>query len=227
MAIRAGPIIVAMNLQTTPAPIPASCPIKPGVLYFGTPVAIVSTLDARGRVNLTPMSSAWALHDRVVLGLARASQGCENLLAQGEAVINLPGPGQQPAVERLAPTTGRWPVPPHKLAMGYRHETDKFALAGWTALASSRVKPPRVAQCPLQLEVRLLAGHACAADPQTGAASDLVMLELQVLQAHAHENLLLQGSMHVDTARWSPLLYVFRHYFGTGERLGRNFRAET
>lgn len=31
---------------------------------------------------------------------------------------------------------------------------------------------------------------------------------------------------HIDTRRWQPLLYVFRHYFGTGPDLGRTFKAE-
>ena len=205
---------------------PASRIIQPSILYFGTPVAVLSTVDDMGRVNLTAMSSAWALDDRLVLGLAVASQGCANLLAQREVVVNLPGPAQQAAVERLAPTTGRHPVPGYKAEMGYRHEADKFALAGWTALPSAQVRPPRVAECPLQLEARLLAAHACqpAID---GQASGVRILEVQVVQVHAHEEIMLAGTQHVDTARWSPLLYVFRHYFGTGPRLARNFRAQT
>jgi len=205
---------------------PESLTIQPSILYFGTPVAVLSTLDGDGRVNLTPMSSAWALGDRLVLGLAEASQGCANLLAQREAVVNLPGPEQQDAVERLAPTTGRWPVPDYKAAKGYRHEADKFALAGWTPAPSACVRPPRAAECPLQLEARLLAAHACQPGAD-GEASGMQILELQVLRVHAHEDVVHAGSSHVDTARWSPLLYVFRHYFGTGARLGRNFRAET
>jgi flavin reductase (DIM6/NTAB) family NADH-FMN oxidoreductase RutF len=205
---------------------PESLTIRPSILYFGTPVAVLSTLDGDGRVNLTPMSSAWALGDRLVLGLAEASQGCANLLAQREVVVNLPGPAQQDAVERLAPTTGRWPVPDYKAAMGYRHEADKFALAGWTPAPSDCVHPPRVAECPLQLEARLLAAHACQPGAE-GEAPGMRILELQVLRVHAHEDVVQAGSSHVDTARWSPLLYVFRHYFGTGARLGRNFRAET
>lgn len=205
---------------------PISIPIQPSVLYFGTPVAVLSTLDEDGRANLTPMSSAWALGDRLVLGLAEASQGCANLLAQREVVVNLPGPAQQAAVERLAPTTGRTPVPDHKARMGYRHEADKFALAGWTAVPSAQVAPPRVADCPLQLEARLVAAHACQPAPE-GEAPGVCILELQVVQVHAHADIVHAGSHHVDTARWSPLLYVFRHYFGTGTRLARNFRAET
>ena len=204
----------------------ASIAIQPSILYFGTPVAVLSTLDGAGRANLTPMSSAWALDDRLVLGLADESQGCINLLAQREVVINLPGPAQQAAVERLAPTTGRLPVPGYKVEMGYRHEADKFALAGWTPAASTHVRPPRVAECPLQLEARLLAAHACQPG-EAGLPSGVRILEVQVLQVHAHEDIVQAGGHHVDTARWSPLLYVFRHYFGTGNRLGRNFRAQT
>jgi hypothetical protein len=31
---------------------------------------------------------------------------------------------------------------------------------------------------------------------------------------------------HIDPQRWSPPLYVFRHDFGTGEEIGRSFRAD-
>jgi len=205
--------------------LPASIEISPSILYFGTPVALISTLSARGEVNLSPMSSAWALGDRVVLGLAQASQGCENFLQTREAVVNLPGPAQCAAVEALAPTTGRHPVPDYKQAMGYRHEADKFSLARLTPLQSRFVRPPRIAECPMQLEVRLLAAHdATVVD---GDDPEFLLLEAKVLQVHAHQDIVLPDSQHIDTGRWSPLLYVFRHYFGTGGRLGRNFRAET
>jgi len=202
--------------------------IRPSVLYFGTPVALVTTLDERGGANITPMSSAWALGDRLVLGLSAQSQGCANLLRGGEAVVNLPDPPLHAAIERIARTTGRTPVPDYKQAMGYRHEADKFALGGFTRIASHAVAPPRIAECPLQLETRLL--HARRSTP--GHDDDVhdpgfVVIELAVVQVHAHPDIVLDGTQHVDTARWSPLLYVFRHYFGTGERRGRNFRAET
>ena len=205
--------------------IPASIAILPPILYVGTPVALISTQDAQARPNLSPMSSVWALGDRVVLGLAQASQGCENLLQTREAVLNFPGPAQCAAVEALAPTTGRHPVPEHKRAMGYRHEPDKFTLAGLTPVASRHVAPPRIAECPLQMEVQLLAAHE--ASPVHGDPPGFMLLEARVLQVHAHEDIVLPGSQHIDTGRWSPLLYVFRHYFGTGPRLGKNFRAET
>lgn len=33
--------------------------IEPTTLYFGTPVALISTLNPDGSPNLAPMSSAW------------------------------------------------------------------------------------------------------------------------------------------------------------------------
>ena len=39
-------------------------------------------------------------------------------------------------------------------------------------------------------------------------------------------DIVIPDTNHIDTNRWSPLLYVFRHYFGTGPDLGRTFKAE-
>lgn len=207
------------------ATLPRSIEIEPSILYVGTPVVLLSTVGAEGHANITPMSSAWALGDRLVLGMSEASQGCENLLRTREAVLNFPGPALHAAVERIARTTGRREVPLHKLAMGYRAEADKFALGGFSAAASVAVRAPRIAECPIQIEARLLAAHA--AQPDDDGDAGLRYFELQRLRVHAHEGIVIGGTQHIDTEAWSPLLYVFRHYFGTGARLGRNFRAES
>jgi flavin reductase (DIM6/NTAB) family NADH-FMN oxidoreductase RutF len=205
---------------------PDSVAIRPSVLYFGTPVALVTTIDEHGSANITPMSSAWALGDRLVLGLSGESQGCANLLRSSEAVVNLPDPALWPAIERIARTTGRHPVPAYKQALGYLHEPDKFGAAGLTPAASHAIAPPRIAECPMQLETRLLHARRTIAGPEDAAADPgFFVIEVQVLKVHAHAEIVVDGTQHIDTGRWSPLLYVFRHYFGTGDRLGRNFRA--
>lgn len=205
--------------------LPATRVIRPSILYFGTPVVLISTTNPDGTANLSPMSSAWALGDRVVLGMGLTGQGCKNLLRTGQAVINVPGPDSHRAIEAIADTTGCREVPAYKKAMGYRYIADKFVLAGLSEAQSETIAPPRVAQCPLQLEARLLAAHR--GSEIDGRDGDYVTLEMQVLRVHAHEAILQEDSDHIDTGRWSPLLYVFRHYFGTGPKLGRNFRAET
>jgi len=79
----------------------------------------------------------------------------------------------------------------------------------------------------MQLEARLLRCHSGQPDPKDKRESGYRILEMQVVRVHAHEYIVYPGTQYVDTSRWSPLLYVFRHYFGTGAQLGRNFRAET
>jgi flavin reductase (DIM6/NTAB) family NADH-FMN oxidoreductase RutF len=118
--------------------------ITPKILYFGTPVVLLSTENDDGSANLAPMSSAWALGQVVVLGLGPEGQTAHNLASRPDMVINLPAARQWEAVERLAPLTGRRPVPAHKRDR-FRHEPAKFASAGLQPQASRRVRPPRVA----------------------------------------------------------------------------------
>lgn len=43
--------------------------IKPKILYYGTPVILLNTLNEDGTVNISPISSSWALGDCIVLGV--------------------------------------------------------------------------------------------------------------------------------------------------------------
>lgn len=193
--------------------------ITPSILYFGTPVVLLATENDDASANLAPMSSAWALGRTVVLGLSVHGHTAHNLGARPDMVINLPGPGQMAAVERLAPLTGSDPVPPHKEGT-FRYEPAKFAAAGFRAEPSELVRPPRVAECPIQLEAR-------AAAVRTDGTEAFVIVEAQVLRVHADPRIVVPGTEHVDPARWSPLIYNFRHYFGLGPEIGHSFRSET
>ncbi|MFK0165934.1 flavin reductase family protein [Rhizobium sp. NPDC090279] len=119
--------------------------IKPSVLYIGTPVVLITSLNADGTTNISPMSSVWPLFDRVVPGLTSASKGRENLERERQLVLNFPSPELWPKVEAIAPKTGRNHVPSHKEKIGYRFEADKFDVAGLTPQASDLVRPLRIA----------------------------------------------------------------------------------
>ncbi len=135
---------------------------NPAILYFGTPVALLSTLNGDGPANLAPMSSIFWLGWRCMIGLAATSKTTQNILRTGECVINLPDDGMTGAVNRLALTTGSDPVPDGKAKRGYVHCADKFTRAGLTAQPSEIVAAPRVRECPVQLEARLEATHQMA-----------------------------------------------------------------
>lgn len=216
-------MVGSMNAQPS-AVLPAADPtghvtITPAILYFGTPVVLLSTENENGSFNLAPMSSAWALGQMIVLGLGTKGQTAENLRNRHDLVINVPAPTQWQAVERLAPLTGRSPVPADKQGT-FRFEQEKFAAAGLRPEPSELVRPPRVAECPLQLEAR-------ATDVRPGAGEEFLIVQAAVLRVHADPRIVVPGTQHVDPRRWSPLIYNFRHYYGLGAELGCTFRSET
>ncbi|MER5813329.1 flavin reductase family protein [Streptomyces sp. NPDC002033] len=197
--------------------------VVPGlkVLYFGTPVVLISTLNEDGTANLAPVSSAWWLGQSCMLGLGDSAQTTANLLREGECVLNLPSSAMVDAVDRVALTTGRPAVPDHKAKQGYRYEPDKFATAGLTEQASDLVRAPRVAQCPVQLECAVVSAH-----PFGGPEPDATAFEVAVLRAHVEEDLVIPGTHYVDPLGWDPLIMKFCEFFGGGHNLHPSRLAE-
>jgi len=206
---------------TNTATEPAFETIEPKILYFGNPVALVSSLNEDGTANLAPISSFWALGWTMVLGLSRDTKTLSNLEKNPECVVNIPSPDAWQNVERLAPLTGLNPVPEEKAAK-FRYEPDKFTAAGFTRLASKLVAAPRVKECPAQLEATVRNIHELGRE---AAPRDAAAVEVEILRVHLRKDLVLNGN-HVDPIRWQPLIYNFRHYFGLGKELGKTFRAE-
>jgi len=200
--------------------------IDPAILYFGTPVVLVSSVNEDGSPNLAPMSSAWWLGRSCMLGFGARSHTPANILRSRECVLNLPSVSQVGAVNRLARTTGSDPIPPHKAAMGYRHARDKFALAGLTSVASTLVAPPRVQECPVQLEAVLEASHPLAAsDPDRRGR--LIALEVRIVRIHVDERIRMDGYEHrIDPSRWRPLIMSFQQFFGLGDMVHHSTLAE-
>ena len=192
--------------------------ITPSILYYGTPITLISTVNEHSQANISPISSSWALGDRVVLGFSLDAQGFLNLEQNRECVINVASPEALEGIGKIADTTGR--NPPSSVGRDYTFEADKFALGNFTKLESDLVQPPRIAECPLQLEAKVLAIHVLAGDV------GLAAVETQVVRVHARADIVVPGTNHIDPQLWHPLFYVFRHYFSTGERLGKNSWAE-
>lgn len=184
--------------------------IEPRVLYFGTPVVLISTTNPDGTANLAPMSSAWWVGTSCMLGLDETSQTTLNLQRSRELVLNLPDTGLVDAVDRLAGYTGTRDVPPHKAAKGYRYLADKFARSGLTPVSSHLVSPPRVDECPIQLEAKVEHTH-----PFGGPGSGVVAIEATILRTHVRDDLLVPGSdRHIDPEQWDPLFMKFTHFYG-------------
>jgi flavin reductase (DIM6/NTAB) family NADH-FMN oxidoreductase RutF len=193
--------------------------IDPAILYFGTPVVLISTLNEDGSPNLAPMSSAWWLGRRCMLGLGARSKTPQNLIRTGECVLNLPSDNLVEMVNRLALTTGSDPVPPHKAQKGYRFERDKFGLSGFTTVDSETVAAPRARECPVQLEAKLKRVHKLEEDDDQRKGS-LVGLEVRVTRVHVDTSIQMDGAENrIDPDKWRPLIMSFQKFYGLGPQL--------
>jgi flavin reductase (DIM6/NTAB) family NADH-FMN oxidoreductase RutF len=188
--------------------------VDPAILYLGTPVVLISTLNDDGSPNLAPMSSAWWLGWRCMLGLAANSKTPQNLRRTGACVLNLPSADMVAKVDRLARTTGTNPVPEAKLRRGYRYEHDKFGIAGLTPAKSETVGAPRLLECPVQLEARLESRFPLAEHDPRWRGRSLAML-VRIERVHVEETILMEGERdRIDPDKWRPLIMSFQHFYG-------------
>lgn len=188
--------------------------IEPAILYLGTPVVLISTVNEDGSYNLAPMSSAFWLGWRCILGLAASSKTPENMARTGECVLNLPSSEMASFVDRLALKTGSDPVPEGKLRRGYESRKDKFELSGLTPVRSETVGAPRALQCPVQLEAVVEAKHDVAAEDDTLRGA-VVTFEVRIQRVHADESILMSGHTdRIDPDKWHPLIMSFQNFYG-------------
>jgi flavin reductase (DIM6/NTAB) family NADH-FMN oxidoreductase RutF len=189
---------------------------EPAILYLGTPVVLISTINADGSYNLAPMSSAFWLGWRCMLGLASPSKTTDNMKRTGECVLNLPPADIVAAVDRLARTTGSNPVPEGKVRRGYRFEPDKFGIAGLTPVESETVWPPRVAECHVQLEAVVEAIHDLA-DDDAMLRGRTNVFEVRIQRVHVEQSILMAGEANrIDPDKWRPLIMSFQKFYGLG-----------
>lgn len=113
------------------------------------PIAFVSSRSAAGLVNLAPYSffNAVAYDPPTIVFSSSRHAGDKrkdtlaNIEETGEFVVNV-------VVDAIAEAMNR-------TAAEYPAEVDEFVIAGLTPLPSDLVKPPRVAESPVNMECRL------------------------------------------------------------------------
>jgi flavin reductase (DIM6/NTAB) family NADH-FMN oxidoreductase RutF len=203
--------------------------VEPPILYWGTPVVLNSTENPNGTFNLAPISSAFWLGWRCMLGFEASSQTAQNLLRTGEIVVNLVDDSQVDAINRLSMLTGTNPVPDGKSRRGYRHEQDKFEIAGLTPVASETVRPPRAQECPVQMEAEVVQTIPVMADEydyfqheRTAECtlSGVLCFEVRIKRVHVDPRILVPGNRNrIDPDAWRPVIMSYSRYYGLGPEL--------
>jgi flavin reductase (DIM6/NTAB) family NADH-FMN oxidoreductase RutF len=193
-------------------------PISPAILYWGTPVVLITTENEDGTFNIAPMSSAWWLANRFMLGLSGISQTTRNLLRTGSCVLNMPSDNMADRINALARTTGTNPVPEWKAGSGYRYVKDKWACANLTPQTADLVRPPRIQECPVQMEAELVGSYGLM-DDDSQLKGATFGIEVKILRVHVEDELRLAGHTNrIDPDKWSPAIMSFQELYGIKPR---------
>ena len=151
------------------------------------PICFASTIDAKGNVNLSPFSffNVFSANPPImVFSPARrvrdntTKHTLENVLETREVVINIVS---YEMVQQMSLSSTEYPK-----------EVNEFVKAGFTEVASEMVRPPRVAESPVQFECKVLDVIAMG---ENGGAGNLVICE--VIKLHIKETI-LDSAGHID-----------------------------
>jgi flavin reductase (DIM6/NTAB) family NADH-FMN oxidoreductase RutF len=144
------------------------------------PIAFASTIDKQGNVNLSPFSffNCFGANPPILI-FSPARRGrdnttkhsYENVREVPEVVINVVNYGM---VQQASLASTEYPK-----------GVNEFVKAGFSEVASTIVKPPRVAEAPIAMECKVL---QIIQTGDQGAAGNLVICEIVMM--HINENVL-------------------------------------
>ncbi len=159
------------------------------------PIAFASTISAAGAVNLSPYSFFNVVSaNPPMLVFSVTSRGRDNsekdtlrnVREVPEVVVNI---CDYPLVEQLSLASAEYPA-----------GVNEFAKAGLTEAKSDRVRPPRVAECPVAFECVVEQVITLGDGPGHG---NLVLC--RVVQAHFREAILLEGKPGIDPHKFEAV----------------------
>ena len=151
------------------------------------PIAFVSTIAASGATNLAPFSYFNAISSEPpLIGIAISDRmddpkdTLRNIRETLEFVVNIVS---EPLLDAMVRTAGEWP-----------RQVSEFGASGLTPTSSERVKPPYVAESPLQLE--------CLLHREIALGNSFLIVG-EVVLARVRDDLLSDG--RVDPTRLAPV----------------------
>lgn len=162
------------------------------------PIGLVTTLGLDGGLNAAPFSFFNGMSSEpplVVLGLETTpnfpnKDTGDNISAHGEFVVNL-------VSEDLAHQMNVTAIP-------FSAEVDEYAEAGLTAVPSTSVAPPRIAESPVAFECR------CSHTLDVSPGNQIIVGE--ILTMHIKDQFIDLETMYVDT----PALKLIGRMHGGG-----------
>ncbi len=173
---------------------------KPGNMLYPLPAVMVSVADREGRTNI--ITVAWAgticTNPPMVSISVRPSRYSHHMILEtGGFVINLTTRALVRATDYCGVRSGR--------------DVDKWKEAGLTPMRSDAVDAPCIAECPVNIECRVV---------RTEQLGSHDMFIAEVAAVHVDDRYMDgKGRFHLEDAR--PIVYSHGEYYDLGEKLGR------
>ncbi len=159
--------------------------LEPSTVLYPVPLVIVATgtIERPNLMAATRLASVAAEPPQIALALRRGRYSVTLIQDSGEFTVNLPTPALLSVIHTIGTASGR--------------DTDKVARTGLSLAPSTKVRPPLVAACPVNIECRV---------SQTVDLRSHLLFIAEVVAVHAEESVLdLRGEIDYRKAR--PLVY--------------------
>ena len=178
----------------------AKISFKPGNMLYPLPAVMVSVADREGRTNIITVAWAGTICTNppmVSISVSPSRYSHHMILETGGFVINLTTRALVRATDYCGVRSGR--------------DVDKWKEAGLTPMRSDAVDAPCIAECPVNIECRVV---------RTEQLGSHDMFIAEVAAVHVDDRYMDgKGRFHLEDAR--PIVYSHGEYYDLGEKLGR------
>lgn len=168
---------------------------------YPTPAGLVVSIDAKGKPNIITLGEIFnlSISNPVWVGIAvhKARYSYDLIKEQGEFTVNLPTATVVRKVRGCGSCSGRYGI-------------DKFARFNLTPLPSKYIKPPIIAERPVNLECRVVGFHSIG-------DHDLFIGE--VLFEHVDKDVVKDNGER-NESKLDPLIWLGVGFYRLGEKIG-------
>jgi flavin reductase (DIM6/NTAB) family NADH-FMN oxidoreductase RutF len=179
----------------------AKVEVKPYPAVFPVPVALLSAYEPETRkpniITLAWVGNVCSEPPCLSVSIRPSRYSHHIVLEKREFCLNIPRADQLEVVDYCGVVSGR--------------DHDKFAETGLTPVRASTVNAPYIAECPVNIECRLIR------EPISLGTHDVFIAE--IVAVHIEEEYLAANARRPAYERIVPLTYCPEQYFSLGEKL--------
>jgi flavin reductase (DIM6/NTAB) family NADH-FMN oxidoreductase RutF len=169
---------------------------------YPSPAALITSVDAQGRPNVITLGEVFniSIREPVILGIAiRPATYSHGLISEtGEFVINLPTAAIVDKVDGCGTVSGRT-----------CH--DKFREFGLTPIPSTKVGPPSIEECPVNIECKVLQRISVG-------DHDLFLGTVVAMRVDSDR---LDENGNIANGSLDPVVYITGEYWSIGKSIGK------